>query len=247
MKLERFGSADEVAARCAELVQATLAAEPEAVLCLPAGRTPLPLFAELALRSRAGELDLGRAHLFQLDELLGVADDDPRGFHDFLVANLLDPAGVARTEHLHLLDGRAADPDAQIAAHAARLAELGGAHLAVLGIGTNGHIAFNEPGSQRADGARRVTLAEPTLRGLSHVFGQDELPAQGITLGVRELRAARRVVLLATGVSKAGVLAALLGDGDPDVLPAAHFRDHPDFVVLADAAACAELSPASGP
>jgi glucosamine-6-phosphate deaminase len=234
MKLERPGDGEDVARRAADVVQALIARKPDAVILVPAGRTPVPLYRELVRRVRAGTLDLGRAHFFQLDELEGVDVGDARGFQAFLRRELLEPAGVD-DEHAHLLDGRAGA--AGIERHARELTALG-ADLALLGIGRNGHVAFNEPGTPADAGGRVVELASATRTGLTHVFPADEVPRRGLTLGLREIRSAGTIALIATGASKAEILARLAGcaqgEATPD-LPASLLVDHADFRVLADA------------
>ncbi len=239
MKLERLSTPETVARRGADFVVDVLRTRPEAVLLLPAGRTPEPLYAELARRQQAGELHLERARFFQLDELVGVGPADERGFHRFLVDRFLRPAGL-RQEQLHALDGAASDPDEEIARHGAALEELGGADLCLLGIGGNGHVAFNEPGSGRSERARRVELAAATRNGLRAAFG-GACPTEGITLGVAELFASRRVVLLATGTGKARVVRRLAEGRSHADLPASHFHAHEAFHVLVDEPASAEL------
>jgi len=245
MKLERFQRSDDVAARAADLVAEVLAREPAPVLLLPAGRTPEPLYRELVLRHRARELDLGRARLFQLDELVGVGSADPRSFQRFLIENLIAPADLELDERVRLLDGRASDPATEIARHAQALEALGGAHLALVGIGTNGHVAFNEPGSARGARARPVDLAATTRAGLARTFHAGEVPTRGITLGLLEILGARELVLLATGEGKAEVLRRLATRPPSDELPASHLCAHRSFRVLADEAACGLLDQTS--
>jgi glucosamine-6-phosphate deaminase len=243
MQLERFPDARSVAARAADLVAKSLRARPEAVLCLPAGSTPVPLYAELVRRSMpgtgaaGGALDLRRARLFQLDELAGIAADDPRGFNRFLMDALVRPLSLEAC--FHGLDGAAPDPAAEIERHRRALAAVGPPDLVLLGLGRNGHVAFNEPGSAPADAARVVALGPETLAGLHAHFGHD-CPREGLTLGLHELAAATHIVMLVTGAAKRDVLARLLA-GPPRAtaaeLPAAHLARHPRFVVLADEAA----------
>ena len=224
----------DVATRCADWIAAALAEHPGTVLILPAGRTPVPLYAELVRRHRAGELDLSGAHLVQLDELVGVGPRDPRSFQSFLREHLIVPAGLSE-ERLLLLDGGAGDPAAHIATHAARLAELEAPRLALVGIGRNGHVAFNEPGSNRDAPARVVELADRTRSALRAAFDPGEPPTHGMSLGIAELDACLRVGMIATGPGKADVLAALfLGPSGP-ALPASLLRQHPAFSVFADA------------
>lgn len=236
MKLVPCTTAQEVARLAAEQVAALLEQDAAPVLIVPAGRTPLALFAELVRRHRARELDLARAHIFQLDELVGVGPRDSRSFQHLLREHLLGPAGLA-DGRLALLDGCTRDPAREIVSHAQRLADLGGGDLALLGLGRNGHVAFNEPGSTHAAGARVTDLA-PLTRGLMHdAFDPEAVPSTGLTLGIAELHACARVTLLVTGASKAEPLAALVAGPSEPALPASLFKGHAGFSVLADAPA----------
>ncbi len=236
MELVRLPDAAAVASRAVETVLEVLRAEPRGALLLPAGATPVPVYAELVARAAAGERALDAAQLFQLDEVVGRGADDPRSFAAFLRAHLLDPLGPRRGG-AHLLDG-GGDPAATVAAHAAALERAGGAALAVLGLGRNGHVAFNEPGSLPTDGARVVELAAETRAA------QGDGARLGLTLGLRELLAARRRLLLVTGETKADVLARLACDAPSAELPASWIAAAPRTTVLADEAACARLAPA---
>ena len=215
-----------MARRAADLFAASIAADPRTVCLLPAGNTPRPLYEELRTRAKAGELDLEAYVGVQLDEMVGAGPDDDRSFHAFLRRELISNG------HELLLDGGADDPDEEIEAHAARLAAAGGPGLAVLGLGLNGHLAFNEPGSSRDSEARRVRLDERTIGALPGSGIRE-----GITLGLREILDARRVLILVTGSSKREVLARLLATPPTTELPASFLHEHPDATVLADAAA----------
>ena len=198
---------------------------------------------ELVQRVGRG-LDLRRAHIFQLDELVGVGPDDARSFHHLLREHFLSPTGHP-AERTHLLDGAAADPAAEIVRHARDLEDLGGADLAVLGIGLNGHVAFNEPGSTLDSPARQLELAETTVRSMNGAFRDRETPRLGITLGLREIAASREVCVLATGASKADVLHALLTKEPTSALPASLLLSHPAVTVLTDEPARAHLQASS--
>lgn len=226
MNLHRCETPEEAASRCADAVGAV---GPEGRIVLPAGATPLLTFRELAQRVRKGTIDLSRAHLFQLDELVGVSRADRRSYHHFLWSMLLDD--IPRDdERNYLLDGDTTHPPTAIRRHAQA---LGTADLALLGLGLNGHVGFNEPGSRPEDAARVVELHETTRAALAGHF--ETPPTHGMTLGLAEILAARAVVLVVTGASKAAVLARLL-DGDAS-LPATAMSGHPNLTIVADAAA----------
>jgi glucosamine-6-phosphate deaminase len=237
MRVERFETAQDVARGAAELVRETVERTPEAVLLLPAGATPIPLYEELVRRAGDGSLDLSRAHIFQLDELVGVGPADERGFQCFLRRHLLDRMKRVSGRD-HLLDGCSGDPRAEIARHGSELARLGGADLVLLGLGHNGHVAFNEPGSRLEDRARQTQLARPTLNGLAARFAPHEMPALGITLGLAEIHASKKIGILVTGKNKATILRRLTETPPTPDVPASLLIRHGDLVVLADGAAC---------
>ena len=239
MRLERYPTAAVVARRGADLVAEVLEENPEAVLALPAGATPVPLYRELGRRQAQGALDLTRARIFQLDELVGVPPESEHSFHRFLSGHLAAFAGQGG--RLHLLDGGARDPEREIARHARALAEAGGADLVLLGLGRNGHVAFNEPGSRAGDAARVVELCSTTVTALRAGFSNGEAPERAMTLGLAEIAAGRRIALLVTGASKAPILAALVSGEPSHERPATLLAGHPDFTVLADREACGLL------
>jgi len=237
MRFEVFESEADVAVAAADrLEEALRAPPPDAPLqvILPAGRTPLPLYAEL-LR-RAGRLELARVRFVQLDEYVGCGPADPRSFHRLLRDELLDPLERA-PERDALLDGAAADARAEVERHAQWLHCDGGAAIAFLGLGANGHVAFNEPGSTLAQGAHEIELALETRAIAEREFGVGRAPERGITLGLREIHEARRLVLLVTGAGKAAILHALLHEPPSSERPASLLLGHQDLLVLADRAA----------
>jgi len=236
MRLVELPTELAVAAAATELLAATLRSRPRARVILPAGRTPRLLYAELLRRAGRGELDLAAVRFFQLDEYVGCRPGDPRSFAAQLRRELLDPLHRA-PEQDALLDGDARDPAAEIARHARALRDAGGADVAFLGVGRNGHVAFNEPGTRLADGARVVELAEATRAGAAAAFAPSPAPTRGITLGLAEIAAARQVALLATGASKRAIVAALLGEPPSAARPASLLLDHRDFTLLVDAEA----------
>ena len=210
----------------AELVANRLRAGPGLRLLLPTGRTPHGMYA--ALRS-ARELPTASAVVFQLDEYAGLGPDDPRSFAATLQAELagLEFAG------LHLLDGSA--PDLERHQRELDAAPIG---LAVLGLGRDGHVAFDEPGSRPEDGVKRVRLAAATLAD-----ADPGLPHEAITVGMRTLLQASAILLLVTGEAKAEPLRAMLEDPVSTRCPASLLRDHPRLKIICDRAAASRLRP----
>ena len=182
----------------------------------------------------AGEVSLSTARFFNLDEYVGVGQDDPHSFAAFLRRHFLDPAAIP-PEHVRLLRGDAIDLAAEAAAHDAAVAARGGLDLAILGLGSNGHIAFNEPGAYWDAGTHVLPLTEATRIANAAYFADSFLvPSHGLTMGIGMIRAARRVLLLVSGLTKAEALGALLaGRPDPD-WPVTALCDHPGLTVIAD-------------
>jgi glucosamine-6-phosphate deaminase len=181
-------------------------------------------------------VSLGRARYFNLDEYVGVDPADRHSFAAFLRRHFLDAAGIP-PDHIRLLRGDAPDIDAEAAAHDAAVAVLGGLDLAILGLGGNGHIAFNEPGARWDSGTHVVPLTAATRMANAAYFTDGfKVPSHGLTMGIGMIRAARRVLLMVSGETKAAALAALLaGRPDPD-WPVTALCGHPGLTVVADTA-----------
>jgi glucosamine-6-phosphate deaminase len=221
----------------AELAANRIRARTRMRVLLPTGHTPGGLYAALRAHAADGSLPTEHVTVLGLDEYLGLGRDDPRSFRASLDREL---AGV-RLGRREALDGAAPDPEAEAARYQAVL-DTAPVDLAVLGLGRDAHVAFNEPGSHPDDGVRRVALDPSTIAAAAADFGGAErVPREALTVGMRTLRAAREVVLMVTGAEKADSLqAALEGPVGPHA-PASMLRDHPCFTVLCDRAAAARL------
>lgn len=216
---------------------------PECVLALPTGHTPLPLYEEMAQRAEDGRLDLGEATVFLLDEYVGLPPEHEASNLSFLERHLLDRVQVGT---VICPDGRVADPDAETATYEATIAVVGGLDLAVLGIGRNGHIGLNEPGSPADSRTRVVELTLSSRRNLAWGFGGRvrDVPRTGYTLGLGTIMEARALLLLATGEAKARILRRALAGPVTEKVPTSLLRRHASLLVVADEAA-ASLLPAS--
>jgi glucosamine-6-phosphate deaminase len=228
------GWADAVAA---ELI-GRLRAEPRLRLCLPTGETPAPLYAALVRDSPPGLWS--QATVVLLDEYLGLGPDDPAAGGPRLRRELLD---AVRPGTFHAID--AADPDPEAAAERLDAIAAEGLDLALLGLGVNGHIGLNEPGSRAEDPTRVVTLEARSRTVATDRYGAAAPPERGITLGIARLLTAREIWLLVTGERKAGILAEALHGPESAAVPATFVRRHPRLRVLPDEPAAALLGPAA--
>ena len=200
-----------VALAAADALAAAVRADAEIALALPTGRTPIPLYDELARRHAAGAIDLTRARGFNLDEL-ALPRDDPRTFHAFMERHAWGRTGLSR-ERCDIPDGAAPDLDAECRRYEDAISAAGGLDLALLGVGIDGHIAYNMPGPLRLP--THVTRLPDGLAASLEVPPED-WPLRAITMGIGTIRSARRILVLATGETKATAVRMLVhGPEDP--------------------------------
>jgi glucosamine-6-phosphate deaminase len=223
----------------AELVANRLSARPRARLLLPTGRTPEDMYAALRARAREGALASAGASVLQLDEYAGIGPADPRSF----AAQLRERLRGVPLASLQAIDGSAPDLAAEAARHEAAQ-EAGPIDLAVLGLGRDGHVAFDEPPARLASGVRLVELAAMTRQDAADAFGGvARVPARAITTGLGTLYRARELILLVTGAAKAPALRAMLEGPVSPACPASLLREHPRLTVICDHEAVSLLAP----
>jgi glucosamine-6-phosphate deaminase len=236
VKLLWMTGPSELADRAAERVAALLRDKAHAAVALPTGATPRGMYERLVALHRAGEFSCREARFFNLDEFLGLGPDDPSSYGAYLRRHFFQQVD-ADPARIRLLRGDAPDPDAECGAYDRAIDAAGGLDLAILGLGKNGHVAFNEPGGDWQSRTRRVVLSESTRSAQRPQFPRhEEVPRLGLTMGMRTIRAARAVLLLVAGAGKAEGLAALRAGRRDPLWPVTGLLGHDDLVVLADRA-----------
>jgi glucosamine-6-phosphate deaminase len=237
MRIERFDSTaawvDAVVTCWCERLTTT----PRLRMCLPAGHTPQPIYAAMGRAVAAGRISFREAEIFVLDEYGSLAADDPGRCSNMLRRDLLDHIDLP-PGRFHGLDTATAEYERVCRAYDGLIAR-GGLDLTLLGIGRNGHLGMNEPGSDPAGKTRRVELHASTVAASARYLSHTRLPTWGITVGLEPLLDSREVWLLASGAGKADIVRrAVDGPIGPDV-PASLLRGHPNCLVWLDAAAAA--------
>lgn len=213
---------------------------PGALLCFAAGDTPLGMFEKLIEMQRKKEVDLSSVFYAELDEWLGLGYQDKGSCRQVMADNYYLPAGIPE-ERINVFDGLDDDTGAQCRQMEKWIELHGGIGLAVLGIGLNGHIGFNEPNTPETKGCFTVQLDDVTKAVSKKYFGRTMDIEQGITIGHSTLKDAKRLILLASGAKKAHILStALNGKKDP-LIPASLLQHHPDLTVIVDKPAAAEI------
>lgn len=232
-------AASELAAR---LVAQTIRRRPEAVLGLATGSTPLPLYRELIRMHREEGLSFAGVRTFNLDEYVGLAPAHPCSYRYFMDHEFFGQLDI-RHENTQVPDGLAADVPAACAAYEAAIRAAGGIDLQVLGIGTDGHIGFNEPSSSLGSRTRIKTLTEQTRRDNARFFARPEdVPVHCLTMGIGTIMESRQIVLLAFGAEKAEIVRQAVEGPITAMVPASALQWHPSVKVFLDEPAAARLS-----
>jgi glucosamine-6-phosphate deaminase len=231
-----FTSESEAAAACATLVSNAVREKPSLVLGLPTGRTPLNVYREMVALHQRGQLDFSQVTTFNLDEFLGLPPDDPGSFRAYMERHLFQHVNLS-AERIHFLDGSAERAERECARYDAQLAAAGGMDLLLLGIGPNGHVAFNEPDESLQALSHRARLSRETRQAVASFFGDDvsKVPLAALTLGMSALLQARRVILLAFGVGKAAAVTAMARGPITPRWPASVLQLHGNVEVWVDA------------
>lgn len=241
INIQSVTSVQAVAQTAAAAIADVLRKKPDAVLGLATGSTPVPTYAELVRLHREEGVRFARATAFNLDEYRGLSGDHAQSYRYFMQHHLFDHVDI-RPWNTHVLNGIAADAEAECRAFEMKIQASGGIDVWLIGIGRNGHIAFNEPGSAPDSRTRVIDLLEDTVAANSRFFDDlRDVPRQALTVGVGTICAARRVLLLATGKDKAQAIARAVR-GTPDVsCPASFLQRHPDCTFVLDAGAASGL------
>jgi glucosamine-6-phosphate deaminase len=242
VRITVLDGSDRVAGSLADRVASMLRAKPNAVLGLASGRTPVDAYTELRRRHAAGETDWSRASTFNLDEFAGIDGRHPGSFRHFMERHLFDGVNL-RAECIDFLNGIAPDLDAECDRYETAIAAVGGIDLQLLGIGSNGHIGFNEPGEHLPVRTHRVRLMESTRRDNAMLFGNSpsEVPAEALSMGIGTILSARRIVLVATGPKKAACIRETVSGRLTTRVPASMLQVHADVELLLDREAASLL------
>jgi glucosamine-6-phosphate deaminase len=215
---------------------------PKYVLGLPTGSSPEKIYAALVSAHRAGHVSFANVITFNMDEYVGLPEDHPESYHSFMYKHFfahidIDPSNV------NILNGNAPNLVAECANYEKKILAAGGIDLFLGGIGPDGHIAFNEPGSSLASRTRIKTLAEETIRANSRFFNNDlhQVPKQALTVGVGTVMDAREVVLIVLGATKALALVKTIEGGVSQMWTASCLQMHPNAMIVCDEGATDEM------
>ncbi|MDL2279021.1 glucosamine-6-phosphate deaminase [Parabacteroides sp. OttesenSCG-928-G07] len=226
----------------ARIKKANPTAEKPFVLGLPTGSSPLGMYKNLIELNKKGVISFKHIITFNMDEYVGLPQDHPESYHSFMWNKFFNHIDIQK-ENIHILNGNAPDLEAECAAYEEKIKAAGGIDLFLGGIGPDGHIAFNEPGSSLSSRTRVKTLTTDTIIANSRFFDNDitKVPKTAVTVGVGTILDAKEVVIIASGHSKARALQQLVEGSINQMWTITALQLHPKGIVLADEAACAEI------
>ncbi len=240
-KISIYNDYESMSRAAADRVTELLNEKPTAVICLPSGSTPKGMFDELVLAHQSGKADFSRCTFIGLDEWIGLGANDDGSCRDLLDKDFLIPIGF-RADQITFFDGLAKDPDAECVRVNEAIDAVGRLDLIVLGVGMNGHLALNEPGTPFDLYAHVSELAPLTIEVGQKYFKKATPLSKGITVGIRHMMEARMAVLIASGGGKAAVVKQALSLPVTTDFPASVLQLHTNSAFLLDAAAAAELA-----
>ncbi|MCC2597482.1 glucosamine-6-phosphate deaminase [Pusillimonas sp. MFBS29] len=239
--LKIFPDSSSIADYVSAMLVAKIQAKPDAVLGLATGGTMEPIYAKFVAAARHTELDVSRLTSFNLDEYIGLSADHPKSYAAYMQEHLFRHLAFDAAR-LHLPDGLAQDLNAHCRSYSGKLQSAGGIDLQLLGVGGNGHIGFNEPGTAFDCPCHVVELAEQTRIDNSRFFAEGKIvPVSAITMGMAEIMQAREIVLVATGEAKARIVAEWYQGGITEAIPFTVLKRHPAATIIVDAAAASLL------
>ena len=241
MKIISAPNYEAMSRNAAKILAAQVISKPDCVLGLATGSTPIGTYKQLIEWYKAGDLDFSQVRSVNLDEYCGLAPSHDQSYRYFMQSNLFDHINI-QPENTNVPNGLAKDLDAECTRYEQVMADLGGIDIQVLGMGHNGHIAFNEPTDHFPLYTHSVELAESTIDANSRFFAtRDEVPRRALTMGIKSIMKARKILVLVNGDAKADIVkTAFFGPVTPQV-PASILQLHPDVTLVADEAALSRL------
>lgn len=234
MEIEIVQDYEAMSQLAAERVIAAVNKKPESVLVFPTGYTPLGLFQQLVKAAENDRVSFERASLVELDDYYGISMDDERNLYRWLEEDLVSKVGI-RSKNVVRFKTNTDSPQDECERIEDAIDRLGGIDLLVLGLGTNGHLGFNEPGTEFDSRTRVITLSPASIESNARYWGsKDAVPRQGMTLGLKTLSSARQTLLLVSGERKAEILKKVLTVPIVSKYPATVLRTFDHVTVIAD-------------
>ncbi|WAA09885.1 glucosamine-6-phosphate deaminase [Fervidibacillus albus] len=243
MKLIQVNHYEEMSKKAADIITHYIKNHPNAVLGFATGSTPSGLYENLIEDHRKNGTSYKAVRSFNLDEYVGLDGTHPQSYRYFMDEHLFNHIDILK-ENTYVLNGKAENLDMECKRYERMIQEAGGINIQILGIGRNGHIAFNEPGTPFSSRTHIVELAESTRKANARFFQSiDEVPTHSITMGIASIMESQKILLLASGPSKAEPIRRLFTEPISESFPASILKQHPNVVIIADKEALKDTDP----
>lgn len=234
MKVLVVKNYDEMSKVAAKELAEVISKKPEATLGLATGGTPVGMYKELIDMHKNGELDFSKVTTVNLDEYVGLSGEHDQSYRYFMDSNLFNHVNI-RKEYTYVPNGLAEDMHQECVNYDKRIEELGGIDVQVLGIGSNGHIGFNEPSDTLSLGTHVTNLAESTIEANSRYFtSKEEVPTKALTMGLGAIMKAKKILLMVSGEAKAEIMDKVVNGKITTQVPASFLQMHKDVVLIID-------------
>lgn len=237
MKLIITKNYEELSKKAADEMADIIKSNPKAILGLATGGSPMGMYKELIKMNKEGKVDFSNITTVNLDEYIGLSGDHPQSYRYFMNENLFNHINIDKN-NTYVPNGLAKNIEEECKAYDARITELGGTDVQLLGIGNNGHIAFNEPDNELLSGTHLTKLTEDTIKANARFFESiDEVPTQALTMGLGGIMRSKKIIVIASGESKAEAVKAMVSGKISTNMPASMLQMHRNVTVIVDEAA----------
>ena len=233
MRVIELENAVKISEQAAEIIIKQVNKKPDSVIGFATGASPVETYKRIIESYEKGEVSLKHITTFNLDEYVGLSRENVNSYYYFMKDNLFGKTDVD-FERVNFLSGQVDNIEEECARYSAKIRESGGIDIQILGIGTNGHIGFNEPADAFTDESFKVTLTQSTIDSNQKYFGEVPMPRYALTMGIGSIMRAKKILLIATGASKAEAIKGMIKGGVTPRLPASVLNEHSDVIVMLD-------------
>jgi len=241
MKIVQTDSLHEASQVVAGMILERILAHPDTVLGLATGKTMEPVYEALVKEARETQVSFSQCRFFMLDEYLGINPNHPSSFRTYIKERVLRPLGI-EDHQCTFPPADSENIEAAALGYEEKIKSLGGIDLQLLGVGRNGHIGFNEPGSLKHSRTRVVELTQSTIEANRSEFPGEEMPKSALSMGIGTILEAKNLLMLATGEAKAPVIKHILNHHEDEDCPATFLKDHPHFTLVLDPEAASKIN-----
>ena len=240
MEIRIFKTAEEIGVEAAKIFTDAVKSNPDCVLGLATGASPIPTYKNIIKTYNEGGISFKNVKTYNLDEYCDLPKNDKNSYYTFMHEQLFNGLDILE-ENVHFLDGNAVDCEAECKRYDNEINEAGGIDIQLLGIGNNAHIGFNEPAESFTDGSFKVKLTDSTIEANKIYFDENPMPHYALTMGVKQIMAAKKIILIATGPKKAEAIKNMIKGEVTPLVPASVLQEHDDVLIFLDEAAASLL------